>query len=101
MKIAKVKIKKIRNETSTKFVYPLEYDAKEISPFLYQNENLDEEYCLANVPDHFIFSDDIIEVSETEAKKLVDSFVDKDKDLGELDKEQKDEIKQKRKNHII
>ena len=81
MKVAKVTIKKDRSGASTKFNYPVGYDAKVIVPLLYQNEGKSTEYCLAHVPDDFIFTDDIVEVSANDADQHIDEWVGADKDL--------------------
>lgn len=92
MKIAKVKITKHRNGDETKFEYPTGYDAKVISPFIYQNEGQGVEFCLAHIPDNFTFTEDMIEVNEEQCEALVRAWVEKDKDYQEDVKDQQGNI---------
>lgn len=95
MKLCKVKIRKERDaeDTQTKFVYPQGYDSKVASPFVYQNEGKDEEYCLAHVPDGFTFTGDMVEVTELEAEALIDVWTDNDKDMKPEGKQRHREVK--------
>lgn len=97
MKICKVKIKKERNaeDTQTKFVYPENYDPQVASPFIYQDEGKDIEYCLAQVPDEFYFTSDMSEVTELEAEALIDSWTDNNKDMKSENKQRHKEVKKK------
>ena len=83
MKLCKVSITKNRNtgDTQCNFVYPVGYDAKVLSPFMYQDEGKSSEFCLATVPDDFKFTDDMVEVSKIDAEALVDTYVDGNKDI--------------------
>jgi len=102
MKVAKIKIIKNRsqNGTNTKFSYPDEYDKSKISPFIYQNGGEVIEYCLALVSDDYEFSDDITEVSSSDAETLVEDWVDDDKDLDHTDTDHISDIKTLKKSHI-
>ena len=82
MGIYKIEIEKERSGGVTKFKYPKGYSELVFSPFLYQNEGKDKEYCLAKADDtKAITNDKIVKITKTEAKKLIDSFVNNDKDI--------------------
>ena len=103
--ILKVKIdKKDRNPGKTNFKYPNGYDAEIISPFIYQNEGKTTEYCLAHAPDDFKTTKDMVEVTSVESNKIIDSWVDDDKDLKSYDgktvEEVREEIKTKKKINV-
>ncbi|MBD3407313.1 MAG: hypothetical protein GF411_14445 [Candidatus Lokiarchaeota archaeon] len=90
MKLCKVKIRKIRdeNDTQCQFVYPDGYSAKIIKPFAYENRGNEYEHCLAEVPDDFIFSNDMAEIDPYTAKLLVHEWADNDKDISsEIDRD--------------
>jgi len=98
--IVKIRIKKERidNDKQTKYVYPKNYDVKKFSPFIYQNEGLEYEYCLAHVIGEFSnFSEDFIEITKAEAKEILKTWIDTDKDLKA---ELKEEAKSKKLKHV-
>ena len=74
MKTCKVKIEKKRVGIRCDFIYPPDYDVSILSPFMYQDEGKDEEYCLATVPDDFKFTDAMVEVTKEDAEKDIDSW---------------------------
>lgn len=103
MKLCKVKITKNRTEERTDFSYPQGYNANIIKPFIYENQGNNVEYCLAQVPDDFSFTNDIVEINQIDAEALVDSWVDSDKDIiqavsnGKITTEELNQIKDRKK----
>ena len=103
MKLCKVKIIKKRGEGRTDFVYPEGYDAHIASPFIYQNEGKDLEFCLATVPDDFKFTEDMAEITTELAEATVETWIDDDKDIktvvtnDKIDAERLIEIKENKK----
>lgn len=105
--LAKILIDKSgRTEKTTTFKYPANYVAEFFEPFLYQNEGLDQEWCVAKVKKGFTdFSDEIVKITKKQAETLIGEFVDKDKDFigGKKDQEgeeiTKENIKKIKLNH--
>ena len=97
-KVVKVTVTKTRNQDDTETVmgYPATYDPAEISPFIYQDEGLDTEYCLGVVEDSYVDSTGIEIVDNTTATGLINDWVDNNKDLTGLTTEEKQEIKDKK-----
>lgn len=90
MKLCKIRIRKTRDaqDTSCHFSYPDDYDSKVIRPFIYENRGKQWEHCLAEVPDDFVFTNQMVEISPEDAKVLVYDWVDNDKDIvSEVDKD--------------
>lgn len=103
MGIYKIELKKERKDGTTHFIYPAGYDSYIFDPFLYQNEGKDVEYCLAKADDSKVkTSDKIVKLTKTQAKKLVDNYVDSDKDISLIKEKFKnlDEQKNKRKTNL-
>ena len=73
-KIIKAKIRKVRGIDGTRFVYPPVWDAGAINVVVYQDDGLDEEYCIGIVADvnlaRFTAHKDIVEIREGEANSL-------------------------------
>ena len=104
MKICKVKITKITTGNMTKYNYPVEYDKEKLSPFIYQNEGLVTEYCLAHVADDFKFTKDMVEVKIADATDIINTWIDSDINLssaiasGKISSSEIDNIKTKKMN---
>lgn len=107
MKICKVRISKVVTGNMTSFSYPAGYDKNKINPFIYQNEGLATEYCLATVADDFVFTPDMVEVSAINAASIIDSWIDSDVSLvaaltsGKISESDIEEIKERKKSHIL
>jgi hypothetical protein len=78
MKICKVKITKTKIGNMTKFSYPAGYDKEKISPFIYQNEGLETESCLATVADDFNFTVDMEQVTSMAADEIIEDWINSD-----------------------
>lgn len=89
MKLCKVTITKSRNagDTHCSFTYPSGYNAAVVKPFIYENQGNETEHCVAQVPDDFTFTDNMVELTQQQAETLVDDYVDTDRDLPEDQKE--------------
>ena len=79
-KIAKVTINKDRLGWQTKFNYPVWYDSKKFWPIIYENAWVDIEYCIAVCWDDIQDSDWIEIINRATAEKLIDQYIDTDKD---------------------
>ena len=104
MEYAKVEIGKVKTNKNggveTKYNYPTGYDPHVLSPIMYQNEHLEIEHCLALVPDNFTFTDKMVKQTLTQAKALIDKWVDSDKDFNPEGEITRDQIKTRKKGHL-
>ena len=99
-KVVKVQIVKQRNaeDTQTKMVYPQMYKSAEVSPFIYQEEGAEIEYCLGTGGDGYTEVDGITIVTNAEAIELINAWVDGSKALTVKTAEEKQEIKDRKIN---
>lgn len=83
MKYCEIEIKKDRTSTSCLFVYPAGYDPRDHEILCYENHGLAVEFAVSNVPDNFDFSSaGYTELSEIQAHKKIDDFIDTDVDFN-------------------
>lgn len=99
MKICKVKIRKHFKDGVCHNHYPDGYNANKINVVSYDENPLTEGdnvgYCIGTVPDDFVFTDDMVEISRVDAE----SFIDVTAEVHST-KERKDKYKL-RKGHLV
>lgn len=91
MKVVRVTIDKVRTPEMTTMSYPSGYDIDVVAPFVYQDEGGDVESCLALVPDDYVGSKGIDIITNADAGKLIDSWVDA---IDYLSDEAKEDMKE-------
>ena len=87
MKICKVKLIKKLNGSVCNNIYPVGYNPNKVNVIAYDEELLTEGdntgYCIGLVSDNFNFTDDMVEIIQTEAEDFIDDRSNKifDEDL--------------------